>query len=418
MTSRRSAYRYVRALALAIGSIAGAGLLSTPSAVLAAAGDAAVLAWLVALAMCVPMLLMFGASVRRDPGGIGLESLVRRGLGDVAGGMIPVMFVGVVGIGLPTGAMVAGRFVALATGWPAAEPIAALAVLGTALATNLAGLRTGDAVGLLGSWSLLIVCGWLIVTALAGGSQRADLLPGADWWQLLPAGVTLACWAFIGFENLTFLSDELPDPHRDFVPIAATALAVLGVVAIGLTVAIAANVAPERLDPVGGLLQLAAGLGPAATAAGVGVAVVAMLINAVAWLRGVSTMIIGAAERAMLPRGLARRRRALGLMGILFALTTAVLLARPELIVAGLAASSATFIAMYVMCVLAWLIRGGPRGLGIANLAVLVVMGAAVIGNGPSSLPALGIGLVALAMSVLFARRRASRAAGAPVSKR
>jgi amino acid efflux transporter len=54
---------------LAIGSIAGSGILFLPSAVYSRAGNNCLVVWAIATLMCLPMLLMFEDMVRSNPDG-------------------------------------------------------------------------------------------------------------------------------------------------------------------------------------------------------------------------------------------------------------------------------------------------------------------------------------------------------------
>src|SRR5215203_3650076 len=121
MTDRRAGSAVVglgrrQAVPLAFGSIAGSGILFLPSAVYAEAGSNSLLVWLVSTAVCLPMLLMFEDMVRANPDGDGIEAFVGAGLGRRFGECVPVMFVSLVIVGLPAGAMVAGQYVARALG--------------------------------------------------------------------------------------------------------------------------------------------------------------------------------------------------------------------------------------------------------------------------------------------------------------
>jgi amino acid transporter len=93
----------------------------------------------------------------------------------------------------------------------------------------------------------------------------------------------LAFWAFVGFENLTFLTSHLKDPGRDFLFICFTALGLYCALAIALTLAVSVRTNARDVDPVAGLLQIASGLPGEAIIVGAAVltGVVAMLINAV-----------------------------------------------------------------------------------------------------------------------------------------
>src|SRR6266498_3609945 len=88
---------------LAIGSIAGSGILFLPSAVYSRAGNNVLVVWAIATLMSLPMLLMFEDMVRTNPDGRSVEAFVGMGLGPVFGRAVPLMYIGVVVVGLPSG---------------------------------------------------------------------------------------------------------------------------------------------------------------------------------------------------------------------------------------------------------------------------------------------------------------------------
>jgi amino acid efflux transporter len=98
-----------QAIPLAIGSVAGSGILFLPSAVYVEAGRNSLLVWALSMAVCLPILYMFEDMVRTNPGGDGIQAFIRSGLGDVLGRCVPLMFLSVVIVGLPAGSLVAGR---------------------------------------------------------------------------------------------------------------------------------------------------------------------------------------------------------------------------------------------------------------------------------------------------------------------
>jgi amino acid efflux transporter len=74
-----------QAIPLAIGSIAGSGILFLPSAVYVEAGRNSLLVWALSTLVCLPMLLMFEDMVRATPDGGSIQAFIGAGLGDVAG---------------------------------------------------------------------------------------------------------------------------------------------------------------------------------------------------------------------------------------------------------------------------------------------------------------------------------------------
>ena len=94
--AERPGLRRRQAVPLAIGSVAGSGILFLPSAVYVEAGRNSLLVWLAATALCLPMLLMFQDMVRASPGGDAIQSLVAHGLGELLGRCVPLHGLGTI----------------------------------------------------------------------------------------------------------------------------------------------------------------------------------------------------------------------------------------------------------------------------------------------------------------------------------
>jgi len=76
-------------MALAIGSIAGAGILYLPSLTYVLAGQDVLLVWLGGTLLALPMLFMFADMVRLIPDGSGIVGFVAHGLGGKVAATVP-----------------------------------------------------------------------------------------------------------------------------------------------------------------------------------------------------------------------------------------------------------------------------------------------------------------------------------------
>ncbi|MBW4722007.1 APC family permease [Saccharothrix obliqua] len=407
-----------QAIPLAIGSVAGSGILFLPSAVYAEAGPNSLLVWLLSTVVCLPMLLMFEDMVRANPDGDGIEAFIRTGLGRVFGRCVPLMFLSLVIVGLPSGAMVAGQYVARALGSGAVVAVvAAAAVLVAAVASNLAGVKTSARVQNAGTWALVAMAAVLIVAAVPGVSAGLPAVtPDPSSLGVLLPGVVLAFWAFAGFENLTFLSKEFRDPRKDFLPVSASALAVYGVFTILLTVAIAVRIPRSEVDEVTGLLQLAQTIEPRqlVVLAVTVIAFGAMVLNAVAWVWGVSRLVQGAGANGILPRALAVAtpsgvpRRAIALLSGLFLVVGVVLVIWPDVVVDAVATASAIFIVLYLLSIVSYARVRGLTVRSVLNLLLLLVLGVSLVQSGWRALYAVVVLVVALAVQLVQSRRARS----------
>lgn len=406
-----------QAVPLAIGSVAGSGILFLPSAVYAEAGRNSLVVWALATLLCLPMLLMFEDMVRAHPDGRGIEAFVRVGLGDAVARCVPVLFVALVIVGLPAGALVAGRYVgqALRSGI-LVEVVAAVAVLAIAVGTNLAGVKTSTRLQTIATWALVAVVTVLLASALPAAREGVGQVTphSGDLGVVLP-GVVLAFWAFAGFENLTFLSHEFRDPERDFLPVSILALGVYGLFTILLTVAIAVRVPLAQVDEVAGLLQLAEAMEPRVILVLVVtiIAFAAMVLNAVAWVWGVSQVVSGAARSGILPRQFGvtgadgAARPAITLLALLFTVTGAVLVAFPDRLVDAVATASAIFILLYLLSIVSYLrVRGLTVRSGL-NALLMVVMVVSLAQSGWRAL--YGVVVLVGALLVQLEQRRRQR---------
>ena len=405
-----------QAVPLAIGSVAGSGILFLPSAVYAQAGQNSMIVWIVSTALCLPMLLMFDDMVRSNPDGRGIEAFIRLGLGDVFGRCVPPMFIALVVVGLPSGAFVAGRYVSRAFSLDRGAVIAvAVAVLAAALVVNFVGGRASARVQTIITWALVIAAAVLLVSAVPSADGIDHVIPDGSGLGTVMPGVLLAFWAFAGFENLTFLAREFKDPAKDFLPVSAIALGVYGAFTVLLTIAIAVIVPRGDVDELAGLLQLAQGIGFGSVVIWLvtAIACAAMLLNAVAWVWGVSQLVGDAAETRLLPARFARTsthgvaRPALGLLAVLFTPACLLLAWRPSLAVDTAAAASAIFMLLYILSIISYVrVRGLTLRSG-TNLALLLVIAVSLVGSGWQAL--YGVVVLAVVLAVQLIQRRVRR---------
>jgi amino acid efflux transporter len=136
-----------------------------------------------------------------------------------------------------------------------------------------------------------------------------------------------------------------------------------------------------------------------------------MALNAAAWVWGVSRVVARAGAAAILPRALARTgrgglpRRALLLLAGLFGLALTVLVLVPGILVDAVAAASAIFIVLCLLCIVSHLrVRGlAPRPL--ANLLLLAPLAASLVESGWRSVYGAAVLVAALAAQLVRRRR-------------
>jgi amino acid efflux transporter len=403
-------------VALALGSIAGSGLLFLPSLTLVVGGRDVMLVWLAATLVCLPVLFLLADVVREFDDGSGIEGLVARGLGVHVAAGVPPLFLSIVMLGIPAGSLVAGTYLAEAVGGgQTVEHVTALVIVGVAAGVNLAGIRIGARLQLVTA-GLLIAIGVALVALTspdAAGGYGA-VAPGAPDAERLLSGVLLAFFAYAGFENLTFIAGEFRNPRRDFPVAMAAAFAAYGLLAVALTANLAAIVPAGRVDEVAGLSQLAETIEPAALATGAitALALALMQVNANSWVWGMSRLVRSAADAGRLPRSLAALddrgvpRRAVWLLSAGFLATLGFAAFAEDVVTDLLVTTSAGFVVLYLLAVLAYARRArGARRRVLAGL-LLVVFVALLAGDAAHTLPAIGVVGLSAGASLAGARRR------------
>jgi amino acid efflux transporter len=293
--------------------------------------------------------------------------------------------------------------------------LASAAVLLAAVASNLAGVKTSTRVQHAGTWALVLMASVLIVAAVPGvRTGLPAITPDFGALGVVLPGVVLAFWAFAGFENLTFLSKEFRDPHRDFLPVSGIALGVYCLFTILLTAAIAVRIPESEVDEITGLLQLAETIQPRqlVVLAVTVIAFGAMVLNAVAWVWGVSRLMNGASASGVLPRALSTTtasgvpRRAIFLLSGLFAVVMAVLVVWPSVVVDAVATASAIFIVLYLLSIVSYVRVRGFTVRSVLNLLLLGVLGVSLVQSGWRALYAVVVLAVALIVQLAGRRRQ------------
>src|SRR5690606_5806369 len=217
-------------VALLSTSLLGTGIFVVPALAATAAGSASLWAWLILIALVLPVAFTFAELGRRHPHAGGAPHLIGLAFGARNERLIALLFLAVLPVGLPAALNIATGF------WQAVVPLAQGEVLAIQLATLgamlLLGQRPPRASGLVQALIAVAIIGAVALIWWAGELPRASqpLLPasGVDWSRL-PAALGVMFWCFVGIEAFTHLGEEFRNPRRDF-PLAL----LLGVLLAGL----------------------------------------------------------------------------------------------------------------------------------------------------------------------------------------
>ncbi len=370
----------VHGAALYVGALIGPGLLLVPALAMQAAGAASIVAWGALLVLSAPLAITFAALGVRHPVAGGVSAYVREGIGSAAAAVTGCWFLVAVMIGAPAVSLIGGYYVADLTGsGTTVATIVGLAMFGTVLVANLFGLRISSGFQLALSSVLVVVMAAAISTALPSraGDNWTPFAPHG-WWAVGTAANILV-WLFVGWEAVAQLAGDFRRPAIDLPRAMALAFAVVTVVYIGLAVAtIGVTGGTDSKVPLADLI--AVGFGRAGRDATAVLAVALTMGTMNVYLSGSAKLMASLATDGDLPHWLAGDsersvpRRPLAL----YTVTTVLLLG---LLVAGFSntgdlvrATSACFIAVYLLAVLsaARILTGRLRAVALFTLATVV----------------------------------------------
>ncbi len=401
--------------ALSVGAVLGTGVITLPALAAGIAGPASLVAWLALVLLSVPLASTFAAMGARFPEGGGVSTYVRRAFGTRAGAAVGWCFYFAVPLGAPPAALMAGGYVADATGGGRGVAVAVGAGLIVGVGVlNAAGLRLSGRVQLVLTGTLAALLVLTIVAALPHASLD-NLRPFAPHgWAAIGPAMAVLVWGFAGWEAMASLAGEYRRPARDLPRATALALVVVGTLYLGIATMSQLVLGPATASSRAPLSDLlAAGVGGPVRAV---TAVVAVLLTAGAmnaYYAGGARLGASLARDGALPAYLARGsgagevpRRSLTLIGaqslVWLAISQALHLGLTPLMLLA----TGCFTLVYVLGTAA-AVRLLPRGSlarRVAVVALVSVLGLLVLG-GLHVLWALGVVAASLAYQAWRGRK-------------
>lgn len=406
----------VRGSALYVGALIGPGLLLVPALAAQAAGAASIVAWGALLVLSAPLAITFAALAVRHPVAGGVSAYVREGLGDVAAAVTGVWFLTAVLLGGPAVSLIGGYYVADLTGsGTVAAALIGLAMFATVLTANASGLRVSSGFQLALSSVLIVVMAVAIAVALPSraGDNWTPFAPHG-WWAVGTAANILV-WLFVGWEAVAQLAGDFRRPATDLPRAMAVAFGVVTVLYVGLAVAtVGVTVGTDSRVPLADLISVGFGqIGRDATA----VLAVALTMGTMnVYLAGAAKLSASLAQSGSLPRWLASDahrsvpRRPLAVIAVVGVILFAGLVAGIGTAGDLVRATSALFIAVYVLAIVSAIriLDGRVRLAAVSALAAVLAL--AVFSAGFLVVPAAAA-LVAITLRrSLLRRERKGRA--------
>ncbi len=295
-----------------LGNILGAGIYVLVGKVAGAAGAATTLSFLLASAGVAFTVFSYAELAARYPISAGEAVYVHEAFGfrglSIAVGLLLAL------AGVSSSATIAHGFAGyfqvffpISTPWLIAVLILVLGAL--------AAWGIGESVKIVGVLTLLEVLGLVLVIGVGGaslwGSKSVALPDQGDWqWTGVVMGAFLAFYAFIGFEDMVNVAEEVKNPERTLPRAALLALAIATCL-YSLVSVIAVKVVPasELAESAAPLALVVERSGLTGTSVIVLISLCAVVNGALIQLIMVARILYGMARQGWLPPALARVNR-------------------------------------------------------------------------------------------------------------
>jgi amino acid efflux transporter len=252
--------------AMFVGAVLGPGVMVLPALGIAAAGPASIVAWVLLLALSVPVAACFAALGARHPHGGGISYFVSRAFGERAAACVGWWFYTAVPLGTLSAALVGGHYVTVALDLGEQSHYAIGGVLlALAFGANYVGLQLSGRVQLaiVGLLAALLLVTVILALPDASTARFTPFFP-ENPLRIGTAAVVLF-FAFSGWEAASHLSAEFANPRRHLPRVTALTLLIVTTLYLSLVLTTVAVLGVEAGDsPVPMMHLLEAGLGDVA----------------------------------------------------------------------------------------------------------------------------------------------------------
>jgi amino acid efflux transporter len=298
------------AVGLAITVVVGSGLLALPGLAYEIAGAAAVYGWVIAAVISIPFLIVFASLGARIPGAGGIAGFVQVAFSRRMSIPVEFLLLGTFAVGGPAMVITGANYFAAAVGTiPQVMLIGCIITLIFVGAVNYLGARVSGRMQQFLAVALVVLLGGVAAVALIFGNRStgAGIAPISRWTEGLPA-VSLVFFAFIGWEMMSFVSEEFQNPRRDFPLMIAISFVV--VTALYLLIAVAVQEVLPVNDrqivntPMASLLSIVMGEGSGRVIALIGFVILLTNLTSGSW--AASRLIFSSSREGLLPELLSR----------------------------------------------------------------------------------------------------------------
>jgi len=297
-----------KGLTLAVSTVIGSGLLGLPGMALedgnvhTAAGG-----WLLISVVLIPLVYVFAYLGLKFTSAAGLSKYALVSIGDWGAHAVTAVLCGTFVVGIPVLALIGGAYAQSAGRLPEnAVHLLAIGILILATCCNLLGVT---AVSLINTASLLALIVMTVVIVLSntdffcvGLNAFGETLTGRGHLDYvgLWRKAALLFWAFVGWENLSFSSEEFKNPSTTIPRVYWISFFIVIALYLALSITcIGADISGVSVKGTSGLASLVRRTSIGALQ--IIIMVVVITANACAWVMGASRLYYASGRDGILP---------------------------------------------------------------------------------------------------------------------
>ncbi|PNK60296.1 APC family permease [Psychrobacter sp. FDAARGOS_221] len=208
---------------LAICSLVGSGLLGLPGLAVKVGGvEVAALGWIVSILLSIPLVIIFMQLSLQVRNAGGVATFAGLAIGKWAQTAVSLILAISFAFGIPLGIYMGGMYLQQILGLPHDNLLWLIwAILALSILVNYLGLRPSGWLNTLSVASLIILIALMILahdhflssgmTAYADALQNIDAVSFDSMWAVC----AIIFWAFLGWENMSFGSEEVSGEDAD-----------------------------------------------------------------------------------------------------------------------------------------------------------------------------------------------------------
>ena len=236
------------AVGLAITMVVGSGLLILPGLAYLQAGDAAIYAWIISAIVSIPLLIVFAKLGAELPGAGGIAGFMQAAFSRRSAAATEILILGTI----PGGAALAitgGKYISsLFNGSQNVIVIGTLFVLLTGGFVNYFGAKlSGKVQQMLAGVLVVMLAGVAAIALVYGDTSTGEGIASLTHATSVLPTVGLVFFAFVGWELMSFTTEEFKNPKRDFPLMIAISFVI--VVVLYLLVATAIQLVISKTHP-------------------------------------------------------------------------------------------------------------------------------------------------------------------------